>query len=89
MVSFCFLLLPGLNFFDIFRTQKLFFGINNEMGNFCMGDEGGYGIADQPPKGHHFRPRARLYYDHKKPCRTKYLDKMNCFQSPDIIFNWI
>ena len=31
MVSFCFLLLPGLNFFDIFRTQKLFFGINNEM----------------------------------------------------------
>ena len=54
-----------------------------------MGDVGGYGIADQPPKGHHFRPRARLYYDHKKPCRTKYLDKMNCYQSIYIIFKWI
>ena len=30
-----------------------------EMGNFCLGDAGGYGIADQPPKGPHFRPRAR------------------------------
>ena len=26
--------------------------------NFCMGDLGGYGIADQPPAGPHFRPRA-------------------------------
>ena len=32
---------------------------NCEMGNFCLGDAGGYGIADQPPKGPHFRPRAR------------------------------
>ena len=33
------------------------------MGNFCMSDEGRNGIADRkhekPPKGFHFRPRAR------------------------------
>ena len=28
------------------------------VGNFCMGDKGRNGIADQPPKGTHFRPRA-------------------------------
>ena len=34
-----------------------------QMGNFCMSDEGRNGIADRkhekPPKGFHFRPRAR------------------------------
>ena len=32
------------------ETIKLHLVVQNEMGNFCMGDEGGYGIADYLPR---------------------------------------
>ena len=63
MVSFCFLLLPGLNFFDIFRTQKLFFGINNEMDFLFLTLKKEFNAKVLQTKGLYANENIGVYFD--------------------------